>query len=100
MLDEPLSSLPVLHSNPRSPMKLATPALDGLDWLGHLAAWPERLRSWLEAQKKTSPWPSHRLPQTEEEPDFEDETANSYHRSVMAEEVRHFLAPAPGKLYL
>ena len=69
------------------------------DWLGHLAAWPERLRAWVE-QKKTVPAPAGPGANRLMQPPSEEDTAGGYHRSVLAEEVAHFLAPAPQKMYL
>ena len=71
-----------------------------LEWLGHLAAWPERLRLWLDEKKAASSLITptrHRL----EPPTPEDLTNGvGFHQSVMATEVVHFLQPAPGRLYL
>ncbi len=71
-----------------------------MDWLGHLAAWPERLRSWIGAHQKSHPPVSSRLAGGLPGGEEEESSGESYHRSVMAEEVRHFLAPSSDKLYL
>jgi 16S rRNA (cytosine1402-N4)-methyltransferase len=81
------------------PTSIPTVAQAPLDWLGHLAAWPERLRLWIDQKKAdaTASAPSH---QRVSPPLPEDQTEWSYHRSVMAAEVLHFLQPGPGRLYL
>jgi 16S rRNA (cytosine1402-N4)-methyltransferase len=69
------------------------------DWLPHLAAWPERLRVWLDQQKPAAPAKAGGR-QTMMGPGDEAPGPTGYHLSVLADEVAHFLAPAPNKLYL
>lgn len=69
------------------------------DWLPHLAAWPERLRVWLDHHKPASVAAVGGR-QTTPDPSGEAGGPTGYHTSVMGEEVAHFLAPAPNKLYL
>lgn len=69
------------------------------DWLPHLAAWPERLQVWLDQQKPSVPMVG-KARQGAPEPGPEGSGGAGYHVSVMADEVAHFLAPAPNKLYL
>jgi 16S rRNA (cytosine1402-N4)-methyltransferase len=69
------------------------------DWLPHLAAWPERLRVWLDQQKPAVPTKAGGR-QTTMGPGDEVPGPTGYHLSVLADEVAHFLAPAPNKLYL
>ena len=74
----------------------ARPALR--DWLGHLAAFPERLRGWLDQHKLVLPGtPGGRVPSSGP---VSEAAPVGYHQSVMAEEVAYFLAPGPNKLYL
>lgn len=70
------------------------------DWLPHLAAWPERLRVWLDQQKPAAAPVAALGRQTTPGPAGEGSAASGYHLSVMADEVAHFLAPAANKLYL
>ncbi len=68
-------------------------------WLPHLAAWPERLRLWLDHLKPVEPLAGagrHGTPGGGPE----GHGPAGYHLSVLTDEVAHFLAPGPDKLYL
>jgi 16S rRNA (cytosine1402-N4)-methyltransferase len=90
---------PMLSIAPLPP-RVPVPVRFGLrDCLAHLAAWPERLRVWIDQHKPAPPGPAPgRLSPVE--PASESAAPSGYHQSVMAEEVAHFLAPGPNKLYL
>ena len=65
----------------------------------HLAAWPDRLRTWLDQHPPVVKAVAQRGERGQpERPDAD--AAETYHVPVMADEVVHFLAPAAGRLYL
>ena len=81
-------------------------ALSRPHWLHHLAAWPDRLRSWSESLPTSGggkepiaggPGPVHQRPA---DPTPMESTSSHYHIPVMAAEVEHFLEASVGKLFL
>lgn len=66
-------------------------------WLAHLAAWQDRLRTWLDDHPQAAP--PLRGGRRGMTPEGEPE-AGVYHVPVMAEEVVHFLGPRSGSLFL
>ncbi len=67
-------------------------------WLGHLAAWPERLRHWMD--DTFGSLPAKENPLFGRGPTEPAAAPSAYHIPVMAEEVMHFLEARPNKLYL
>jgi len=76
----------------------ARPALR--DWLAHLAAFPDRLRVWLDQHQGSGVVAGGRAGSAGPLLEGGSGGGAGYHRSVMAEEVAHFLVPGPNKLYL